>query len=73
MSKIYMKIVYKSRKSDNLTEKWARDLKRYLTKEYEKKCSTTLTIMWMHSLKQCTLIYTHLNSYEKKTGKAKYW
>ena len=36
MSKIYMKIVYKSRKSDNLTEKWARDLKRYLTKEYEK-------------------------------------
>lgn len=33
MSKVYMKIVYKSRKTDNLMEKWTRDLKRYLTKE----------------------------------------
>lgn len=33
MSEIYMKIVYKSRKTDNLMEKWTRDLKRYLTKE----------------------------------------
>ena len=33
MSKIYMKIVYKSRQTDNLMEKWTRDLKRYLTKE----------------------------------------